>query len=254
MAAAEPHWRALERGSALATPYQHFDFLSLWQRHIGAPSGVEPFIVVNFDAAGRPVLLLPFSSRRLGALRAVEFLGGKHANFNFPLCRHDFAVGAATSDIKAMVARLAGRADVLLLAHQLVSWQGVANPPSLLPHQPSPSFGASGALAPDFDALMTARTSVYLQAFVVYGWLGGVSYVLTLVATFILGFRALLISTPWQIYLITAYAAFAGEVAEGFIIDTDHWRHFFLLLGLVWGLSAATINAARAKPLAVAPR
>jgi FlaA1/EpsC-like NDP-sugar epimerase len=26
------------------------------------------------------------------------------------------------------------------------------------------------------------------------------------------------------------------------IVDTDHWRHFFLLLGLIWGLTAATIN------------
>jgi len=25
-------------------------------------------------------------------------------------------------------------------------------------------------------------------------------------------------------------------------VDTDHWRHFFLLLGLIWGLTAATIN------------
>ncbi len=48
--------------------------------------------------------------------------------------------------------------------------------------------------------------------------------------------------TPWQIYLIAAYAGFVGEVVEGMIVDTDHWRHFFLLLGLIWGLDAATIN------------
>jgi len=28
-------------------------------------------------------------------------------------------------------------------------------------------------------------------------------------------------------------------------VDTDHWRHFFLLLGLIWGLTAATINFRR---------
>jgi hypothetical protein len=102
--------------------------------------------------------------------------------------------------------------------------------------------------------------NVYLQAFVVYGWLGGVSYILMLIATFIVGFRAILIATPWQPYLITAYAAFAGEAGEGFIIDTDHWRHFFLVMGLVWGLAAVTIRTVKAKhmakhmaPLAVAP-
>jgi hypothetical protein len=26
------------------------------------------------------------------------------------------------------------------------------------------------------------------------------------------------------------------------VIDTDHWRHFFLLLGMVWGFAAATRN------------
>jgi hypothetical protein len=29
------------------------------------------------------------------------------------------------------------------------------------------------------------------------------------------------------------------------VVDTDHWRHFFLLLGLVWGLTIATINSRR---------
>ena len=35
MAAAEPHWRALEHADILATPYQRYDFLKLWQRHVG---------------------------------------------------------------------------------------------------------------------------------------------------------------------------------------------------------------------------
>ncbi len=34
----------------------------------------------------------------------------------------------------------------------------------------------------------------------------------------------------------------SAKLCEGFIVDTDHWRHFFLLLGLIWGLTAATIN------------
>ena len=34
------------------------------------------------------------------------------------------------------------------------------------------------------------------------------------------------------------------------MVDTDHWRHFFLLLGLVWGLTVATINACRRRDYA----
>jgi len=35
MAAAEPHWRALESADNLVTPYQNYDFLKFWQRHVG---------------------------------------------------------------------------------------------------------------------------------------------------------------------------------------------------------------------------
>jgi len=87
--------------------------------------------------------------------------------------------------------------------------------------------------------------NVYLQAFLVYGWAGGMAYVVLLAATLLLAMRAVLVATPWQPYLIAAFATFVGEVAEGFVIDTDHWRHFFLLLGMIWGLGAATFNHVR---------
>ena len=87
--------------------------------------------------------------------------------------------------------------------------------------------------------------NVYLQAFMVYGWIGGVTYIVLLGATFMVAARAVLIPTPWQPYLICSFAAFLGEVLEGFVIDTDHWRHFFLLLGMIWGLSAATMHYRR---------
>jgi hypothetical protein len=34
------------------------------------------------------------------------------------------------------------------------------------------------------------------------------------------------------------YGAFLGIVVEGWITDTEHWRHFDLLLAVVWGLMA----------------
>ncbi len=87
--------------------------------------------------------------------------------------------------------------------------------------------------------------NVYLQAFLVYGWTGAMAYFLLLLSTLWVGFRTALVRTPWQPYVIAAVAAFVGEVAEGFVIDTDHWRHFFLLLGMVWGLAAATFKPGR---------
>ncbi len=87
--------------------------------------------------------------------------------------------------------------------------------------------------------------NVYMQAFLVYGWLGGTAYAGLVLVTLAIGFRAATVATDWQHYLIAAYAAFVGEAGEGFVVDTDHWRHFFLLLGMIWGLTAATANSYR---------
>lgn len=87
--------------------------------------------------------------------------------------------------------------------------------------------------------------NVYLQAFLVYGWTGAMAYIVLLLSTLWVGFRTALIRTPWQPYIVATFAAFVGEVAEGFVIDSDHWRHFFLLLGIIWGLTTATFKQAR---------
>jgi len=93
----------------------------------------------------------------------------------------------------------------------------------------------------------TQQHDVYMQAFLVYGWIGGAAYLALVMVTLAIGFRAALVPAPWQAYLIAGYAAFVGEAVEGFIVDTDHWRHFFLVLGLVWGLTAASINLRRSE-------
>jgi hypothetical protein len=97
----------------------------------------------------------------------------------------------------------------------------------------------------EFNRLYGQQHNVYMQGFLVYGWLGGVAYVTLVLLTIVFGLRCVLMATPWQIYLVAAYAAFIGETVEGAIIDSDHWRHFFLLVGLTWGLSVANINYAR---------
>jgi len=34
-------------------------------------------------------------------------------------------------------------------------------------------------------------------------------------------------------------ASFAGLAFEGLVIDTDHWRHFFIIAGIIWGIADA---------------
>ena len=98
----------------------------------------------------------------------------------------------------------------------------------------------------EFDRIFGLQQhNVYMQGFLVYGWLGGAVYLTLVVVTLMLGLITMPIVAPWQYYLISAYAVFVGEAAEGMIVDTDHWRHFFLMLGLIWGLSMASINRRR---------
>ena len=84
--------------------------------------------------------------------------------------------------------------------------------------------------------------NAYFQAFLVYGWTGGLAYLLLVVLTLVIGFRQSIVATPWQPYLIAATGTFCGEAFESFVVDTDHWRHYFLALGLVWGLAVASMN------------
>lgn len=80
--------------------------------------------------------------------------------------------------------------------------------------------------------------NIWLKTLMDYSWLGFASYLILTVWTIVAGFRILLREREWQPYLLCAYAAFLGHVALGSIIDTDHWRHFYLILGLVWGMMA----------------
>jgi sugar phosphate permease len=61
------------------------------------------------------------------------------------------------------------------------------------------------------------------------------------------GFRILFRDRPWQPFLLCAYITFFGHVVIGNVIDTDHWRHFYVLLGIIWGCIAleAQTHAAR---------
>jgi len=80
----------------------------------------------------------------------------------------------------------------------------------------------------------------YLNSFVSGGWLSGFSYLALMLVTLVVGWRFVFVAAPWRPIYIAVYAAFIGVVGESAIIDSNHWRHYFLLLGLMWGLMAAS--------------
>ncbi len=88
--------------------------------------------------------------------------------------------------------------------------------------------------------------NIWLKMLMDYGWLGFVSFLTLTLWTLAAGFRILLRDRPWQPYLLCAYVAFIGNIALGTVIDIDHWRHLYLLLGLIWGAIALEYRHQRA--------
>jgi O-antigen ligase len=80
--------------------------------------------------------------------------------------------------------------------------------------------------------------NIWLKSLTTYGWLGFVSYVGVLCWTLYLGFKNLLKDRPWQPYIVIGWICILGHAAIGNVIDIDHWRHVYLLLGVVWGCAA----------------
>jgi len=134
---AEAIWRALEANQS-CTPFQRFDFVQAWQRHVGANEGLTPFIVIAFDAEHRPLMLLPLAVRHAYGARCAGFMGGKHSTFNMALWDKEFAATATRADLDRLIAALSERheADVLALHQQPLRWRDLPNPIALLPHQP----------------------------------------------------------------------------------------------------------------------
>ncbi|PTM98843.1 O-antigen ligase [Mycoplana dimorpha] len=80
--------------------------------------------------------------------------------------------------------------------------------------------------------------NIWLKSLTSYGWLGFLCYLTLVCWTLWVGLRYLLRDRPWQPFLMIAYIAFVGHTAIGFVIDTDHWRHFYLIVGILWGCFA----------------
>jgi O-Antigen ligase len=93
----------------------------------------------------------------------------------------------------------------------------------------------------------------YLNAFMSGGWLAGVCYPALIFTTVIVGFRYVFVRVPWQKTYLAIFAAFLGTVGESFIIDTDHWRHFWMMLGCMWGMFAAAQRYEASGPATSAP-
>ena len=95
-----------------------------------------------------------------------------------------------------------------------------------------------GPLEYGFLRITEQPHNTYLNVALTYGWGGALVYYLLVGSTLAAGGRALIRASSRPL-LIPVFATFVPMIALSAIIDTDHWRHWFLVTGLVWGVCAA---------------
>jgi len=88
---------------------------------------------------------------------------------------------------------------------------------------------------------------IWLKSLTTYGWLGFASYLTLVIWTLAAAFPLVFRSSPLQPVTQIAYVVFLGHLLLATVIDIDHWRHVYLLFGLLWGAIAADRRAAQVR-------
>lgn len=79
----------------------------------------------------------------------------------------------------------------------------------------------------------------YINGFASYGWLGGFAFLALVLTTSFVGFRLCLTPSPYQRIAQLIWPATFMFFLQAVQIDIDHWRHVYMLLGMVWALEVA---------------
>lgn len=81
--------------------------------------------------------------------------------------------------------------------------------------------------------------NTYVNVLHAYGWGGGFVFILFIGVTLWRSATYIARPGPNRLLLIPLVSVFVPLAGEAAIIDLDHWRHFFLVAGLIWGVTAA---------------
>lgn len=166
IAALAETWRAFE-ATALATPYQSYDWIRPFAETIGAAHAMTLRYALVRDAEGALCALLPLAITGRSGFRFAEFIGGKHANYHMGLYAPAFAAQLDVGLTERMLTEIGhaiGGLDALAFVNQPVTWQGVPNPAALLAAGPSPSRAYKLALFPgDGDAALKRSMSSHAR-------------------------------------------------------------------------------------------
>lgn len=129
---------------------------ALWTESWARPGNFGCFTAI-LEREGRPVLALALEIVRTGPFRVARWVGGNHANGNFPV----LANGAGHLPYEALkglaheIHHALPDIDLLTLERQIPAVDGIANPLLALPHRPSPNIALATDLSGGFEALLS---------------------------------------------------------------------------------------------------
>jgi CelD/BcsL family acetyltransferase involved in cellulose biosynthesis len=164
LASVEPEWRALE-ASGDCTPFQTFDWLAAWQRHIGVLNDVRPAIILARRGSDA-LFLLPLAVEPTGFVRRLTFLGESLADYNAPLLARDAArslsdqfVALWRESLRLIQSRPALRHDMVVLPKMPKRIGAQDNPMLTLAVRLHPSNAYETALTDDWETFYNAKRS-----------------------------------------------------------------------------------------------
>ena len=82
----------------------------------------------------------------------------------------------------------------------------------------------------------------YIGGFANGGWLGGFAFLAMVLSTIWVGLRLCLRPSPYRSRAHVVFPAVLMFFLQALQIDIDHWRHVYIMLGMVWGLECARIR------------
>lgn len=142
--------------AGIAAPAQCAEWVESW-----ADDATADCVVARIGPATRPLLALAMEVVRSGPLKVLRFMGGSHANGNFPVLDRSRIAELTPARLAQLWAEIRkSRPDIDLVHFERLAPEldGTPNPLLQLPRSPSPDVALAVDLAGGFDAVLD-RTS-----------------------------------------------------------------------------------------------
>ena len=247
-----------------------FDTFTRYERAQGAfadPNVFAPFLVVPilyllYGVMNRSVALLPIRLGLLGIILLGELLAGSRAGWGLTFVTVGLfyvllLVNEPRSQVRAkyILMGVAGFVSLIVAVIGALQvdavWEIISQRAKVVQEYDGARIGRFARHAIGFELALSKpfgignlefgylygedEHNVYLRSLLSYGWLGFVSWLTIVLWPLIAGFKLLFLKRPWQPYFQIAYVVFFGHLLVAWVIDIDHWRHVYLLIGILWG-------------------